>query len=177
MLITMTSAITRYSPHYLMFGYWLHLPINFYFPTIRGMEKHWCVDYYIADICEQLWEAFKEVQTQSTSEAKRQKPYYDRKANAILLETGLVLSWLKPMPTRGRGMWRTGGRRNHMKWNAGHWWHSLIPCEESVERMLMSPPPKLTFSHHSYKSHSSLYSCASWVGRVCHQCPRGTNSR
>ena len=29
-------AITRYSPQYLMFGSQLHLPINFYFPMIRG---------------------------------------------------------------------------------------------------------------------------------------------
>ena len=27
-------------------------------------------------------------------------------------------SWLKPMPTGGTGKWRTGGRRNHMKWSA-----------------------------------------------------------
>ena len=26
-------------------------------------------------------------------------------------------SWLKLMPTGGRGKWRTGGGRNHMKWN------------------------------------------------------------
>ena len=26
-------------------------------------------------------------------------------------------AWLKLMPTRGRGKWRTGGRRNCMKWN------------------------------------------------------------
>ena len=60
---------------------------------MRGMEKHWHVDCYIVKLCEQLWEAFKEVQVQSTSEAERQKQYYDRKANAISLETGdLVFS-------------------------------------------------------------------------------------
>ena len=55
---------------------------------IRDMEKHWCVDYYIAELHEWLWEAFKEEQVQSMSEAERQKWYYDRKTNAILLETG-----------------------------------------------------------------------------------------
>ena len=50
-------------------------------------------DYYIAKLCEWLWEAFKEAQVQSTSEAERQKWYYDRKANAISLEPGdLVLA-------------------------------------------------------------------------------------
>ena len=39
------------------------------------------------------WEAFKEVQEQSAAAAERQKQYYDRKANAILLEPGnLVLA-------------------------------------------------------------------------------------
>ena len=90
---SMRLAITAYSLHYLMFGHQWHLPINFYFPMMRGMEKHWCVDCYIAKLCEWLWEAFKETQVQSTSESERQKWYYDRKANAISLETGdLVLA-------------------------------------------------------------------------------------
>ena len=41
---SMRVAITRYSPHYLMFGHWPCLPIDFYFPMIQGMEKHWCID-------------------------------------------------------------------------------------------------------------------------------------
>ena len=60
---------------------------------MRGMEKHQCVDGYIAELCEWLWEAFKEVQAHSMSEAERQKVYYDRRVNAISLETGdLVLA-------------------------------------------------------------------------------------
>ena len=60
---------------------------------IRGTEKHQCVDYYIAKLCEQLQEAFKEVQVLSMSEAETQKEYYNRKANAILLEpSNLVLA-------------------------------------------------------------------------------------
>ena len=52
-----------------MLGCQLCLPIDFYFLTIRGMKKHQCVDHYIAELCEQLWKAFKEVQVQSTLEA------------------------------------------------------------------------------------------------------------
>ena len=87
------SAITGYSPHYLMLRHWLHLPINFYFPMIRGMEEHWYVNYYIAKLHEWLWEAFKEMQLQFMSGAEREKQYCDRKANAISLEPGnLVLA-------------------------------------------------------------------------------------
>ena len=54
---------------------------------IRGMKKHHHVDHYVAELCKWLWEAFKEVQAQSTTEVERQKWYYDRKANAISLES------------------------------------------------------------------------------------------
>ena len=68
---------------------------------IRDMKKYQCVDHYIANLCEWLLEAFKEDQVQSTSEAERQKWYYDTKAKAILLEPGdLVLA--KAYTYRGR---------------------------------------------------------------------------
>ena len=86
-------AITRYSPHYLMYGHQPCLPINFYFSIIGDMKKHQCVDHYITNLCEWLLEAFKEAPVQSTSEVERQKWHYDRKANAISLEPGdLVLA-------------------------------------------------------------------------------------
>ena len=86
-------TITRYSPHYLMFGCWPCLPINFYSLTVRGMKKHQCVGHYVAKPCKWLQEAFKEAQMQSTSGAERQNRNYGRKANAISLEPGdLVLA-------------------------------------------------------------------------------------
>ena len=73
----MRFAITRRSPltlpNYLMSRCQPCLPIDFYFPMMRGMEKHWCLNCYIAKLHEQLQEAFYEVQVQSTSEALRQK--------------------------------------------------------------------------------------------------------
>ena len=85
---SMRLVITRYSSHYLMFGCQPHLPINFYFPTISGTQKHQHVDHHVIKLYDWLWEAFKEAQMQSTSEAERQKWHYDRKANAISLEPG-----------------------------------------------------------------------------------------
>ena len=76
-----------------MFGHHPHLPIDFYFPTVRYMKKHQHVDHYVAELCEWLQEAFKEAQMQFTSETERQKRYHNRKTNAISLEPGdLVLA-------------------------------------------------------------------------------------
>ena len=98
---SMRLAITGDSPCYLMFRCQSCLPIDFYLPMIRGTQKYHCVNYYIVELCERLGEAFKEAQVQSTSEAKRQKWYYNRKANTISLEPGdLVLA--KAIAYRGR---------------------------------------------------------------------------
>ena len=92
------SAVTGYSPHYLMFGQWPRLLVNFVFPTIGSNEatmreasaKH--VDMYIAFIRDRLRTALWEVQAQSTAEACQQKWYYDRKIGAVNLKPGdLVL--------------------------------------------------------------------------------------
>ena len=37
------SAITGYSLHYLMFGRWHHLPIDFFFPMVWHSEGRWVV--------------------------------------------------------------------------------------------------------------------------------------
>ena len=114
---SMRLAFTGYSLHYLMFRWWLCLPINFYFPIFMSTEKHQCLNHYVADLHEQLHDTFKEAQVHCTSEAERQRWYYDHKANAIHWNQ-VTWSWLKPMATKGGERWKTGGRRNHTKWNA-----------------------------------------------------------
>ena len=92
------SAVTGYSPHYLMFGCRPRLPVNFVFPTVGSNEapmreasaKH--VDVYIASVHDRLRAALWEAQAQSTAEACWQKWYYDRKIGAVNLKPGnLVL--------------------------------------------------------------------------------------
>ena len=92
------SAVTGYSPHYLMFRQQPRLPVNFVFPTIGSNEapmreasaKH--VDVYVASIQDRLRTTLQEAQAQSTAEACQQKQYYDRKIGAVNLKPGdLVL--------------------------------------------------------------------------------------
>ena len=121
------------------------------------MKKHQHVDQYIAKLCEWLREAFNEVEVQTMSQAERQKQYYDRKDNAISLEPGdLVLA--KANAYKGKRRLKD-------------WWEEepyKVECQvaEGIPSYLVknqwtgcsSPPPKLTFSHHSYRGNSSLYS-------------------
>ena len=69
------SAVTRYSPHYLMFRQQPRLPVDFVFPTIGSNEAPMreastrSVDVYIASVRDRLRSALWEVQAQSTAEA------------------------------------------------------------------------------------------------------------
>ena len=91
------SAVTRYSPHYLMFGCRPRLPVDFVFPTIGSKEaptreasaKH--VDVYVTSIWDRLRTALWEVQAQSMAEACQQKWYYDRKIGTVNLKPGNLI--------------------------------------------------------------------------------------
>ena len=79
------SAVTGYSPHYLMFGRRPRFLVSFYFPTVgrtkvptrEASTKH--VDEYIASVQDRLRTTLWEVQTQLMVKACQQKQYYDRK--------------------------------------------------------------------------------------------------
>ena len=92
------SAVTGYSPHYLMFGWQPRFPVDFVFPTIGRNEapvreaSAKFVDMYIASIWDRLRTTLWEAQAWSTVEACRQKWHYDRKIGTVNLKPGdLVL--------------------------------------------------------------------------------------
>ena len=69
------STVTGYSPHYLMFGQWPRLPVNFVLPTVGSSKAPMreastrSVDVYIASVRDRLRSALWEAQAQSTAEA------------------------------------------------------------------------------------------------------------
>ena len=85
------SVMTGYSPHYLMFGRCLHLPVNFYFPT---MGTHVCschIPAYVEEVRKRFKGAYVEVHLQTNSEADQQKWYYDRATSTMQLMPGDIV--------------------------------------------------------------------------------------
>ena len=139
------SAVTRYSPHYLMFGQWPKLQVNSVFSTIGSNEtptreasiKH--VDEYIASVLGRLRTTLWEAQAQSMAEARWQKWYYDRKIGAVNLKPGdLVL--VKADAFKGR-------RKIKDRWEEDTWevMHQIVTDVPSYK--VMNPHEKSCVLH------------------------------
>ena len=63
------SAITGYSPHYLMVGQRPRFPIYLYFPTLRGETEKFCVNHYITDFQKCLEQALEVARKHNKDEA------------------------------------------------------------------------------------------------------------
>ena len=70
-------AVTSYSPHYLMFGRCLCLPVDYYFPTVSAYECSRHVPAYVTEVQRRFKEAYTEAHLQTNCEAEKQKRYYD----------------------------------------------------------------------------------------------------
>ena len=165
---SMRLAITRYSPHYLMFGAAHTYPLTSISPW-SGVHRNTNMLTTTLPSC--MKDCGRPLKRLKCSPHQRQR---DRSGTMIgkLMPfhwSQVTWSWLKPMPTGGGERWRISGRRNHVQSGAPNCGgHPFLPCEKPVDQMLMSPPPKLTFSHCSDRGVSSLYGCAGQVGQVHH---------
>ena len=171
------SAVTGYSPHYLMFEWWPRLLVDFIFPTFGSNEAPMReastrnVDVYVASVRDQLRIILQEVQAQSTAEACWQKWYYDRKIGTMNLKPGDLVLVKVQMPGRERGRLRIGGMKRLGRCYNKSW--------------LMCPPMKWQTNTDGHESstetgffsscirgwHSLVYGQPSYTGQVCQSHP------
>ena len=85
------SAVTGYSPHYLMFRRHPHLPMDFYFPTMGShVHSHW-VPAHVEEVRRCFKEAYTEAHLQTNSEVDQQKQYNDKATSTVQLMPGDIV--------------------------------------------------------------------------------------
>ena len=80
------SAVTGYSPHFLLFGRRPRIPVEFQFPTICDPPHKTNLEESLADLQNRLKEAFEMARCLTSEEAVKQQHYYDHKARAVALQ-------------------------------------------------------------------------------------------
>ena len=82
------SAVTGYSPYYLLFGRRPRIPVDCLFPTLRDSPHQTKMEVSVAAMQKRLKEAFTVARCLTSEEVARQCRYYDRKAGAVALQPG-----------------------------------------------------------------------------------------
>ena len=85
------SAVTRYSPYYLLFGRRSRIPVDYLFPTLHDSPHQTKMEVSVAAMQKRLKEAFAVARCLTSEEAAKQCCYYDRKAGAVALQPGDVV--------------------------------------------------------------------------------------
>ena len=85
------SAITGYSPYFLMFGTRPRTSVDLFFPTVREGPSDKNYNRYVHRLRLNLQEAFSEAEAAIAKEAGRQKRYYDSKIRGVVLEQGDIV--------------------------------------------------------------------------------------
>ena len=85
------SAVTGYSPYYLLFGRRPRIPVDYLFPTLYDSPHQTKMEVSVAAMQKRLKEAFAVARHLTSEEAAKQCHYYDRKAGAVALRPGDVV--------------------------------------------------------------------------------------
>ena len=85
------SAVTGYSPYYLLFSRRPRILVDYLFPTLRDSPHQTKMEVSVAAMQKRLKEAFAVVRHLTSEEVARQCRYYDRKAGAVALQPGDIV--------------------------------------------------------------------------------------
>ena len=85
------SAVTGYSPYYLLFGRRPRIPVDYLFPTLCDSPHQTKMEVSVAAMQKRLKEAFAVARCLTSEEVARQCHYYDHKAGAVALQPGDVV--------------------------------------------------------------------------------------
>ena len=87
----MRSAVTGYSPYYLLFGRRPRIPVDYLFPTLHDSPHQTKMEVSVVAMQKRLKEAFAVARHLTSEEVARQCRYYDHKAGAVALQPGDVV--------------------------------------------------------------------------------------
>ena len=85
------SAVTGYSPYYLLFGRRPRIPVDYLFPTLCDSPHQTKMEVSVVAMQKRLKEVFAVARCLTSEEAAKQCRYYDRKAGAVALQPGDVV--------------------------------------------------------------------------------------
>ena len=105
------SAVTGYSPYYLLFGRRPRIPVDYLFPTLHDSPHQAKMEVSVVAMQKRLKEAFTVARCLTSEEVARQCRYYDCKAGAVALQPGdvvMVCTVGKMEVSLSSLSWRTG---------------------------------------------------------------------
>ena len=85
------SAVTGYSPYFLLFGRKSRMSVDCLFPTLHDSPHQAKMEVSVVAMQKRLKEAFAVARHLTSQEAARQRRYYDHKAGAVALQPGDVV--------------------------------------------------------------------------------------
>ena len=85
------SAVTGYSPYFLLFGRKARMPVDYLLPTLHDLPHQTKMEVSVAAMQKRLKEAFAVARHLTSQEAAKQRCYYDRKAGTVSLQPGDVV--------------------------------------------------------------------------------------
>ena len=116
------SAVTGYSPYFLLFGRKARMPVDYLFPTLCDLPHQTKMEVSVAAMQKRLKEAFAVARHLTSQKAAKQWHYYDRKAGAVALQPrdvvmvhtdGFVGKW------KVKDWWEDGVLSLSLSWRTG----------------------------------------------------------